>query len=75
VLSKSPHTYNTAEDETLTLYVDIYKEKEMIGFLNRQIGKRYDLMAIFSFFRNENNQNDSGKWFCSELASIALSIG
>lgn len=69
VESPYPYTYNTAEFETVEIK---WNEAIMKEFLKRQVGKKYDLFAIFVLLGNESDRNDNGKWFCSELASIAL---
>jgi len=69
VESPHPWTYNTAEYETIEVKENTPIVKE---FLKRQVGKKYDLLAIFVLLGNESNRNDNGKWFCSELASMAL---
>lgn len=75
ILSNSPTTYNKSEYEELTIYVKNYQEYNILEFLGRQVGKKYDFLAIISFFTRENNRNDNGRFFCSELASIALWCG
>jgi len=43
----------------------------MIKFLNEQVGKKYDIMGILSFFFILLPPR-KGYWYCSELASVAL---
>ena len=47
------------------------QETKLLNFLEAQIGKPYDKLAIAAFpFRRDWREDDS--WFCSELAAAAL---
>lgn len=48
-----------------------WNEKECIKFLEAQIGKKYDKLWIVSFLWRFIKQGKS-KWFCSEMAMVAL---
>lgn len=58
-----------------TLRVDLpctlQQETLFYDFLEKQIGKRYDKLAIFSFATGRNWQDDDA-WFCDELQAAAL---
>lgn len=51
--------------------IDEQKAKE---FLKVQIGKSYDVMALFGILFHRDWMKDS-EWFCSELAAATLSAG
>ena len=54
--------------------IDLPDVDQTRDFLLQQIGKSYDISAIFGFmFRRDWDSQD--RWFCSELVFIALSKG
>ena len=46
-------------------------EKEAKKFLEKQVGKKYDILGIFAFLWVFAKPK-KGKWYCSELAQVAL---
>lgn len=49
---------------------------KVVAFLERQIGKPYDLSMVARFVtRQQADRKESGRWFCSELAFAALREG
>jgi uncharacterized protein YycO len=59
------------------IYFDLipcHYPEAIISAANSQVGKRYDIAAIFAiFFRG--NWHDLKKWFCSELIAWAFWMG
>ena len=59
-------------------YIDVeasYKEeKEIIAFLESQVGKGYDYIGIFTAQILALPFDDPNRWFCSEYNSCALKI-
>lgn len=54
--------------------VSVENPRELLAFLNRQVGKPYDWFAILALpFRESWHRRN--KWFCSELVAEALSAG
>lgn len=41
-----------------------------VGWLNQQLGKKYDWLGIFGFLLW--NTEDPSRWYCSELCAAAL---
>jgi uncharacterized protein YycO len=61
--------------------IDVYdvrmtlKQKKIaIDFLLKQVGKPYDIWAIFGFvfYQSHEGRKSYGKWFCSELVFAAF---
>lgn len=50
-----------------------WQEETFYGFLDAQIGKPYDKLAIWAFVLNRN-WRDVDSWICSELQARALEI-
>ena len=45
----------------------------MVEFLERQIGKPYDMLKVFAFVtRKRQDRKSLGKWFCSEIVFATL---
>lgn len=63
------------EDVTKLVIFDIdatpLQEALFYDFLNEQIGKPYDHLAILAFFINRD-WRDGDAWYCSELIAAAL---
>jgi len=56
--------------------VDYVDEKAVRKFAEAQLGDRYDYASIVRFVtRAQAIRQDSGKWFCSELAFAAMAKG
>lgn len=70
---KSTNTlyYHTPKTEYDTIEVAIQNWNVWKTFLENQVGKKYDYMAIISFVKNRIKA-DENKWFCSELAMSFL---
>lgn len=53
------------------LFIDDIRGLKLVAFLNKQVGKKYDVLGIFSFlwvyFRPKKD-----RWYCSEYAQVAL---
>lgn len=58
---------NYKEYELITINFD----DEVFNIAKKEIGKKYDLLAIFSFLFKRNWQ-EKDKWMCSELAAYCL---
>lgn len=60
-------------DNVSTEIIDIPlpDEEAAVRFLNAQLGKKYDLTALFAIFFRRNWQKDD-RWFCSELVEMAV---
>lgn len=57
-----------------TVSIDAHSELDMRLFLERQVGKPYDWIALLALpFRKDWQRED--KWFCSELFAAALVQG
>lgn len=54
--------------------IDVPNEAAGYEWLLTQVGKRYDLSALFGFLFHRNWADDS-KWFCSELVAEAIAKG
>lgn len=68
--------YLPIEGETCTLF-DVMttpvQEREIVNFLQEQIGKGYDYLSILRFITRQNtNSYTRGTWFCSELVFSAF---
>ena len=65
------------KDKTLTLMVDFpcVSPADSLAFLRTQVGKRYDLNALFAFLLHNRAWDDDKEWFCSELVARALAEG
>lgn len=62
-------------DITQTFVVKVTDEQfaAMHGFLEEQVGKRYDYGSVLRFLsRRQESRRGSGKWFCSELVFAAF---
>lgn len=50
------------------------QEFDVLNFLHKQIGKKYDISMIIRFItRNQETRESKEKWFCSELVYAAAS--
>lgn len=45
-----------------------------IDWLERQVGKRYDVTALFTFLNPWRKWRQDDKWFCSELIAQACGV-
>ena len=54
-----------------TFKIDTQTHRELKYWLDRQVGKKYDLWGVLSFMWIFANPVQ-GKWFCSELALVTL---
>lgn len=54
-----------------TFKIDVHTHRELKYWLDRQVGKKYDLWGVLSFIWRFA-QPQKGKWFCSELAMVTL---
>jgi len=63
------------ERDTIVKSVSLeLNEREVINFLNEQVGKGYDFMGVLSFVWRVL-PNRMGYWYCSELATVSLAKG
>lgn len=76
-----PRVRKTTVEEALSgqteaIELDIPCENELLAWdaALRQVGKRYDLAALFGFLFRRDWASPS-KWFCSELAAYAFEKG
>lgn len=54
-----------------TFKIDVHTHRTLKYWLDRQVGKKYDLFGVLSFiWRFFKPQK--GKWWCSELAMVVL---
>lgn len=60
--------------ESIIIDFDCKEEKEILQAIRSQIGKPYDITALFGLFFHRNWQEEDS-WFCSELVAWALSKG
>lgn len=73
VIKTPAHRYGTW-DEMKTVEVDVPNRTKAIVFLDQQVGKKYDWLALIALpFRT--TWQSPHKWFCSELGAKALSCG
>jgi len=49
-------------------------EERVLGFLNSQLGKKYDFLSVMRFFTRRKSSADD-RWFCSELVVEAYRQG
>jgi uncharacterized protein YycO len=54
--------------------VDGRKLKQVMTFINSQVGKKYDYWGILMSTVINANKEDKEKWFCSELISAILTM-
>ena len=60
--------------DAFRIYCSDRQKKDVIEFLHKQLGKKYDYRSVFRFLiKIPAGIND--KWFCSELAFDALLTG
>lgn len=60
-------------DKTESVSISVKRPDQMMAFLNSQVGKPYDWMALIALpFRT--TWQSPHKWFCSELVAKALSV-
>ena len=64
--------YSKWDNSTVVECIEIKskREKEVVKFLNQQVGKKYDLSGVLSFLSIVTKPK-LGKWFCSELGAVA----
>lgn len=55
-------------------YVNFEANRRAIDFARKQIGKKYDLTALFGMFL-DRDWEDADSWFCSELVEASLAQG
>jgi len=58
----------------LEIEVTIPKGQKAVTWLEKQLGKRYDYLAVIAFPFRRNWQKEN-RWFCSELVAEALILG
>jgi hypothetical protein len=68
--SKCDRDYNSVD----WLHVWDLDEQKVSEFLDAQVGKKYDWLGVISFLWIFIRQGRE-KWFCSELATVALMKG
>lgn len=71
-----PARYDTGEfTKEMFLHVKATAEQEEIfyAFIESQIGKPYDYMAILAFFWPSRDWQEFDHWYCSELNGTGLS--
>lgn len=67
VFSQHQGRYNPVQHETIIINVNPNKRKELLKFLDEQVGKRYDYLGFLSFaFRWVKGK--ASVFYCSELA-------
>lgn len=54
-----------------TLKISSYRKKKVKEWLDEQVGKKYDIFGVLTFVWAIFDERE-GKWFCSELAKVAL---
>lgn len=54
-----------------TLKISSYREKKVIEWLDKQVGKKYDIFGVLTFVWSIFDEK-KGRWFCSEYAYVAL---
>jgi hypothetical protein len=71
-----PVNYLSPNDRTLCISIPATSQQAaaFYDFLNAQIGKPYDKLAIFAFIIGRD-WRDTDAWICSELAAAALQAG
>jgi len=75
-VKKEVHPLNGYNKEkTKVYYVDVEVDKnkfdEIKRYLDKQVGKKYDWLAI-RWFGIWKYEQDKKRWFCSELAEVVL---
>ncbi len=72
VQEAKPLDHHTAGTPIELFSLEVTREQKAVieGFLNRQLGKRYDFPGVFGFVLK--NRDRSNKWFCSELVFAAF---
>lgn len=65
---------NTATVDIYEILITEEQEKELIIFLEKQLGKPYDYMMVlgFLFFTTREKRKSRRRWFCSEFVFAAL---
>lgn len=58
-----------ADRKVMTLTIE--ESARVVAFLEAQVGKKYDITGIFAFLTVFSKPR-KGRWFCSELAMVAL---
>lgn len=49
------------------------KKEKLAAFLNKQLGKKYDLTMVLRFLtRRQESRKSRNQWFCSELVAAAF---
>jgi hypothetical protein len=73
VFSQHQGKYEPIEYETIIIDNEPYQRKEVLKFLDNQVGRRYDYLGFLSFgFRFL--QGKANSYYCSELALKAYGI-
>ena len=54
-----------------TFNIDVHTHRSLKYWLDKQVGKKYDLWGVLSFIWRFAKPNKR-KWFCSELAVVVL---
>jgi hypothetical protein len=62
---------NSTVKTSTTFDIDVHTHRKLHYWLNRQVGKDYDLWGVLSFIWRFAKPT-KGKWFCSELAVVVL---
>jgi hypothetical protein len=55
--------------------LNIHKNKEIIDFIDAEMGKRYDWLGIFLSQIIKLNIHNPNRWFCSEIVHKAIQAG
>ena len=71
------HLADVISDNHVVTAVDIpcADPQSAILWAWNQVGKPYDLLALFAFLFHRRNWISEGKWFCSELVAVAWAHG
>ncbi len=62
---------DTTVHSSRSLYVPPKRQKLLSDWLDKQVGKKYDLLGVLSFVWIFL-KGKKGRWYCSELAMVAL---
>ena len=55
--------------------IPLNDEQAAHDFLDKQIGKGYDVSGLFAYLFNKRSWQTEHKWYCSELVAAAAEIG
>ena len=73
------NAFDKTPDKLLVLEIEGRYEKKIKEFLNKQVGKKYDILGVLAFifpiYRFKFLRRYwQGKWYCSELAQVIFMI-